>query len=611
MSASPLTLVMTGQVDHGKSTLIGRLLHDTGSLPDGKVEELRAASARRGVAFEWSFALDALQAERDQAVTLDTTQRWLRLPGRDVLIVDAPGHREFLARMVAGAAIADAALLVVDASERFEAQAQTHAQMLFLLGIGAIVVAVNKMDCVGFAEATYRARAGEITAFFAAHGVAPRAILPVAARDGDNLLSPSPRLRWHRGATLAESLATLTPRPMPAEQALRLPVQDVYRLDQRRMLVGRVETGRLALGDDILLSPSNAVARIRSIEAWPSTQLSEASAGQSIALTLDRPVFVERGEIMSHRRDAPLLTHRFRATLAWLGSAPHQTERAYKLQLGTAEAMVTLRPAEDGRNEPLAREDVADVVIRSARLLALDDAEAAERSGRFVLRDGAELVAFGLIRLKDIADERPAGAPGSNIVPTRHRVTAALRAARFGHRGGVVWLTGLSGAGKSTLAMGLEEHLFRHGYAVYVLDGDNLRGGLNADLGFSPAERAENIRRAGETAALFARAGLICITAFISPYATDRAGARKAAGADFHEVYLDADLATCEARDAKGLYRRARAGEIDSFTGISAPYDVPQAPELVLHTGREPVEACIERLVDYVRANFAVIGAAA
>jgi bifunctional enzyme CysN/CysC len=616
MTVAPLQLVVAGHVDHGKSTLIGRLLHELGALPRAKADELRQLSERRGVAIEWSFALDAFQAERDQAVTIDTTRVWLRLPERDIVVIDAPGHREFLANMVSGAAGAEAALLVVDASEGMQEQTRRHAYLLRLLGLEQIAVVVNKLDLVEFSEARFREIDGAARHFLAELGLTPRLTLPVSARHRDNLAAPSARIPWYRGPTLIEALQALEVRPSREAQSLRLPIQDVYRQDHKRILVGRIESGRLAVGDTLLFSPSNKLARIKSIEARNAPQPAHAVAGQSVGLTLDRPLFVERGEIASHQEDAPRLTNVLHATLFWLSSTPLTVGQQLQLELATSEAPVTVEAVERVIDtDTLApmpadvaqRDQVAEVVLRSRALLALDDHTHLPRTGRFVLRAKGETMAGGLASLRDHPDQRRAvGLKPENLTPVDHKVTGASRAERFGHRGGILWFTGLSGAGKSTLAMAVEQHLFRKGYAVYVLDGDNVRSGLNANLGFSPEDRVENIRRVGEVAALFADAGFLCITAFISPYRADRARARQAGGEAFHEIYIRADLETCERRDPKGLYRRARAGEIAEFTGVSAPYEPPESAALIVDTTRESVDACVEQILRYIATSFAI-----
>jgi bifunctional enzyme CysN/CysC len=613
----PLKLVVVGHVDHGKSTLIGRLLHEAGALPRGKVEELRTISERRGVALEWSFALDSLQAERDQAVTIDTTRFWLRLRDREIVIIDAPGHREFLANMVSGAAEADAAILVIDAGEGLQEQTRRHAYLLRLLGFTRMLVAVNKLDLVSFSEARFRALESEARELLASLDLEPLVVLPLAARLGENLASRGPELSWYAGPTLIEALADI-PTALPADDApLRLPIQDVYRQDDRRILVGRIESGRLAADDVLLFSPSNKVARVKSLEVWPGPAPSEARAGASIGLTLDRPLFIERGEIASHRTAAPMLTHRFRATLFWLDAQPLVAGHSYRVRFGTAEFPATVEKIERvidtdslASLSPLRveRDQVAEVILRSQALLALDDHVRLPRTGRFVLRVSGRTLGGGLVSLAGFADQRAAPSDhDEHVTPIAHKVARSAREQRFGHKGGVLWFTGLSGAGKSTLAMALEQRLFRKGYAAYVLDGDNIRSGLNANLGFTPEDRVENIRRVGEVAALFADAGFLCITAFISPYRADRAKARAAARVgEFHEVYIAADLATCERRDPKGLYRKARVGEIHEFTGVSAPYEPPDTPALTVDTAGGSVETCLEQLIAYVEQHFAI-----
>jgi bifunctional enzyme CysN/CysC len=372
----------------------------------------------------------------------------------------------------------------------------------------------------------------------------------------------------------------------------------------------------LRVGDRLLFSPSNKSARVRSIECWNQEAPMEAKAGQSIGITLDEQIFVERGDIASLEEDPPILTTAFRATVFWLGRSDLLEGQPLRLKLATSEVPVhvqsidlvidtdTLGHTRPGR---VSGNQVAEITLRSRRIVALDEYAANPQTGRCVLVDGYDTVAGGLVRMEGYPDQRgQLTIRSSNLTAVEHRVPAEARSGRNGHRGGVLWLTGLSGAGKSTLAMALEQCLFAKGYNVYVLDGDNVRHGLNADLGFSPEDRAENIRRVGEVAALFADAGLVVVTAFISPYQSDRDRARQAGPETFHEVYVKADLATCERRDPKGLYRRARSGEIEEFTGVSAPYQEPASPELVVDTTEQSVEQCLDSLVRYVEAKFAL-----
>ncbi len=616
---APMKLVIVGHVDHGKSTLIGRLLHDTGSLPDGKAEAVKAMSERRGMPMEWAFVLDALQAERDQGITIDTTQIFFKTAERPYVIIDAPGHKEFLKNMVSGAASADAAILVVDAKEGVQEQTRRHGYILHLLGLDQVVVAVNKMDLVDHSKERFEEVAEEVRAYLAGMGITPAAILPVSARHGDGLATKSERMPWFDGTTLLAALDALAPKPLPVELPLRFPVQDVYKFDERRILAGRIESGRLRVGDTLLFSPSNARARVQSIEAWSvDGPVMSASAGQSIGITLDDQLFVERGHVASHEYDPPVQSNVFRARIFWLGRAPLEVGRRYKLKLATLEHPVEVQAIErvidvadlsDRPAERIERNEVGEVILRARAMLSVDEFTANPRLGRFVLIDGYDMAGGGLVSMDGFHDLRRANAPTSqNITAVETRVTTDARWSANGHRSGVLWLTGLSGAGKSTLALELEQALFRKGWQVYVLDGDNIRFGLSADLGFAPEDRAENIRRVGEVAALFARAGVLVITAFISPYRSDRDRARSVAPDLFHEVYVNAGLDVCEERDPKGLYKKARKGEIPEFTGISAPYEAPDAPEVEIDTGTLSLPQSVEQLLAYVEANFGTNG---
>lgn len=618
-----LDIAIVGHVDHGKSTLVGRLLHDTGTLPDGKVEAIRKMCERRGMAFEWAFVMDAFQAERDQAITIDSAHIWFSTKKRDYVIVDAPGHQEFVKNMVSGAASCAAALLVVDAGEGVREQSRRHVYFLHLLGLSQIVVAVNKMDAVDFDEARFTTVEADMRDYLAELGITPSYVVPVSARDGDNIDKRSERCPWYDGSTVTEALDAITLPSTDGEAPLRMPVQDVYHFDKRRIIAGRLESGALKVGDELLFSPSNKHARLKRIESWPDSDgRTAAEAGQSVGLILDEQIFVERGEVVSHVADPPLESNVFRAHLFWLGREPLTTSKQYKLKLGTLEARVAVQSIDRvididnlamteaaSGTASIERNGVGEVVLRSRSMLALDEFGTNPRSGRFVLVDGYDIAGGGIISMRGYPDQRQLITDkSSNITTVDHDISHDSRWQRNGHTGGVVWFTGLSGSGKTTIALETEKQLFQKGYQVYVLDGDNVRGGLNANLSFSPEDRAENIRRVGEVAALFADAGFIVLTAFISPYRADRVRAREAAerqsdGA-FHEVYVRASLETCESRDPKGLYRKARAGKIPDFTGISAPYEAPEEQELVIDTGDQSAEQSVAALVAYIDAKF-------
>jgi bifunctional enzyme CysN/CysC len=611
-----LRLVIVGHVDHGKSTLVGRLLHETGSLPEGKVEAVEAMCRRRGMPFEWAFVTDAFQAERDQGVTIDVSHIRLKTKTRDYLLLDAPGHREFLKNMVTGATSSDAALLVIDAEEGVREQSRRHGFLLSLIGVRQVAVAVNKMDLVQYAEARFAAIEADYRAYLASIGIVPTHVVPVAARTGVNLTVPPREMGWYAGPTLIQALYALRPTPSLRDLPLRLPVQDVYKFDARRIIAGRIESGRLSVGDTLLFSPSNKTAKVKSIEGWHMPgPIFEGSAGQSIGITLDDQIFVERGEVISHVLRPPFETSVFHARLFWLGDAPLRAGAEYTLKIHALATPVTVQEIErvidpadlsTAKADKVERFEMAEVTLRTRGLLALDPFLDNAATGRFVLVDRFLPVGGGTIGVEGYPDQRElVTVRSTNVTEVAHRVSHAAREARAGHSGGVIWLTGLSGAGKSTLAMEVERRLFAKGYNVYVLDGDNVRRGLNANLGFSADDRGENIRRVGEVAALFADAGFVCITAFISPYRTDRERARHAAKEKFHEVYLSADLAVCERRDPKGLYARARAGEIKDFTGISAPYEAPESPELAVDTSERDIDDCVAEIIAYIERVLA------
>jgi bifunctional enzyme CysN/CysC len=597
-----MRIVVAGHVDHGKSTLIARLLHETGSLPHGKVEELEIASRNRGVPFEWSFALDALQDERDQAVTIDVTRVQFAWAGRTYTLIDAPGHREFVRNALSGAADSDAAILVVDCLEGVSEQTRRHARLLSLLGVAQIIVLVNKMDACEWQAERFAEVRRECEQLLDSCELDLQEIIPISAREGENLVTRSAAMPWFTGHTLLDALAELRPAASTSHWPLRLRVQDVYREEQRRIIVGRLDSGTISAGDSIIISPVRARATVRSIERWNAEAHDTAVAGESIGFTLSEPVYVTRGDLISGEADLPGVDYGFRSLCFWLSEHAPVAGEQLTLQIGPTLARVAVAGVEGAIDsgtlralsiDAIEQYAVIDLRLRATSLLAVDDPGPLLSGSKFALLRGREVVAGG--RVTKLLGAR------ALLTPSAHLVTRQERSWRNGHSGAVIWLTGLSGSGKSTLAMALESRLFRTGSAVYVLDGDNIRSGLNSDLGFSSADRAENIRRISEVAALFADAGNIVIAAFISPMARDREQARKVAGSGFHEIFVRADLNTCERRDPKGLYKRARAGEIADFTGISAPYEPPSDPELIIDTVAADLGSCVEELFGYVQ----------
>src|SRR6266550_4211647 len=551
------------------------------------------------------------------------------------MIIDAPGHKEFLKNMITGASSADAAVLVIAANEGVQEQSKRHAYLLSLLGVRQFCVVVNKMDLADYSEARFLESEKKYRVFLKTLNLETDVFIPASARFGENITTRSTKMKWYHGPTLAEALDAMTPMAPPTDLPLRLCVQDVYKFDDRRIIAGRIETGMLQVGDELVFSPANKTSIVQSIEHWPvipsavegsrgaSFKVSQRDpsialgmtgvAGDSIGITLREQIFVERGYVASHSKDAPIETNRFHADLFWIARQPARLSHLYTLRLATQEVkcqIVSLDEVMDSssleRNptkaDQLARNEVGRLTIQTRAPIVLDNHDRLPPLGRFVLVDDGMICGGGIIHGGVYTDR--SAIKSKNIFWSEGKITAQARAAQHGHRGAVVWLTGLSGSGKSTIAQALERELFIRAMHPYVLDGDNVRHGLNSNLGFAPEDRVENIRRVSEVAKLMADAGNVVITAFISPYRADRQRARSIAmegNAEFIEVFVDAPLEVCEERDPKNLYKKARAGEIREFTGIDAPYELPVDPEIVVRTHQlsveESVAAILERLL--------------
>ena len=609
-----LRVVFVGHVDHGKSTLIGRILSDTNSLPEGKLEQVQRACAAENMEFEFAFLLDALLEEQEQNITIDTTQIPFKTAKRNYMIIDAPGHKEFLKNMITGASSADAAVLVIAANEGVQEQSKRHAYLLSLLGVRQFCVVVNKMDLADYSEARFLEIEKKYRVFLKTLNLETDVFIPASARFGENITARSTKMKWHHGPTLAEALDAMTPMAPPTDLPLRLCVQDVYKFDDRRIIAGRIETGTLQVGDELVFSPANKTSIVQSIEHWPPVTAAGTSpranngiaiAGDSIGITLHEQIFVERGYVASHSKDAPIETNRFHADLFWIARQPARLSHLYTARLATQEVkcqIVSLDEVMDSssleRNptkaDQLARNEVGRLTIQTRAPIVLDNHDRLPPLGRFVLVDDGMICGGGIV-YDGVYTDRGA-IKSKNIFWSEGKITAQARGAQHGHRGAVVWLTGLSGSGKSTIAQALERELFIRAMHPYVLDGDNIRHGLNSNLGFAPEDRVENIRRVSEVAKLMADAGNVVITAFISPYRADRQRARSIAmegNAEFIEVFVDAPLEVCEERDPKNLYKKARAGEIREFTGIDAPYESPVDPEIVVQTNQQSVEESV------------------
>jgi bifunctional enzyme CysN/CysC len=527
-SRARLTVVIAGHVDHGKSTVIGRLLADTGSLPDGKLEQVRAECGRTGRPFEYAYLLDALKDERAQGITIDTARVFFRTPTREYLVLDAPGHVEFVRNLVTGAARAEAALLVIDAHEGVRENSRRHGYLLGLLGVTQLGVVVNKMDLVGFDETVFRRVSAEYTAFLAGIGLTPAHVIPAAARDGMNLVTRSDRMPWYQGATVLDALEGFAAEVLPHEAPFRMPVQDVYKFtgdgDDRRIVAGTIASGRVAVGDELVFYPSGKRARVRSLEAFAAEPGGTAGAGEAAGFTLEEQIYLTRGELAARATEPrPDVTSRLRVALFWLGKSPLEPGREYILKLGTARVPMrveTIHRVLDAatlevRAPALAveRHEVAECTLILDRAVAVDTAERAVTTARFVIVDADRIAGGGLVR-EALPDTQM---PVRDKVLLRNYkwetsfIPAEARSARYRQRPTLLLLTGPREVDRKHLAKALESRLFDEGQVVYYLGIGNLLYGVDADLGRAAENRAEHMRRLAEIANLLLDAGVLLL----------------------------------------------------------------------------------------------------
>lgn len=599
-----LHILIAGQVDHGKSTLIGRLLHESGQMPEKAKEKLGAISKEYGQdAIEWAFALDSLELEREQGITLDASRIWLKREGHELVLIDVPGHHELLANMLTGATDASAALLLVDAKEGVTKQTKLHANLLTLLGISQVVITVTKMDMVGYDEAVYEKHIQEARTLFDEHTALTA--LPISARDGENFTKASKKMHWFKGKPLLETLDALPNDSDVAAQQLplRFSIQQVIKHQEKRVITGHISSGKLTLGQTLLACPSGSVADVQEIISWPEGEKNSAEAGENIGITLSQPIFSQRGEVLCDPEHPPYFLHECSAQIIWLEHEPMKDAAIYHLRIGTQKHRVTCKA-----ERPLERHELGIVSLHSRTMMVVDEPHISRFLSCCTLEDEqGRTIAAGRLFPDAAHDQAPLrlSRKSSNITPYQTPITTEKFEILHGHKGGVFWMSGLSGSGKSTLAREMQQLLFERGRHIIILDGDNLRSGLCRDLGFSEDDRHENIRRAAEVARLFAEHGSIVITAFITPTYKDREIASDICGRYLHQIYVKANVELCETRDVKGLYKKARSGEIKDFTGISAPFDEPQLADLIIDTSK-PLITCVEELADFVEAKIRI-----
>jgi bifunctional enzyme CysN/CysC len=616
-----LRFTTAGSVDDGKSTLIGRLLLDTKSVFEDQLAAVERASWDRGEEYiDLALFTDGLRAEREQRITIDVAHRYFATAKRKFIIADTPGHIQYTRNMITGASTAELAIILIDAQHGVLTQSKRHGFIASLLRIPHILVAVNKMDLAGYDQGVFERIVAEYNAFAAKLSVPDLTYIPISALQGDNVVHASEAMPWYGGPSLLYHLEHVSAGSTRNLVDFRFPVQMAIRPSSAfRGFSGRIASGAIRSGDEVMVLPGGQKSRVRSIITFEG-ELEEAAAGDSVTLTLEDEIDVSRGNMIVRTGNVPQVGTALDCTLCWMDEEPLKLHGDYILQHTTRQVRAHIKDLiyridmDTLHREPahtLALNEIGRAKLTTTQPIFFDAYQANRATGNFILIDlyTNNTVAAGMIRGTDTElpevimreTERPRS---SNVVWEQAIVGREEREKRQGHQGAVLWFTGLSGAGKSTLAQRLERRLFALGSQVLSLDGDNVRHGLNGDLGFSAADRKENIRRVAEVAKLTFENGLLTLCALISPYAEDRAFARSLLPQGrFIEIYVKCDLDEAVRRDPKGLYVKAMRGEIQGFTGVDEPYEVPAAPELVLDTMRKGPEENVEEIIRYLQAQ--------
>ena len=606
-------IVIVGHVDHGKSSFIGRLLYDIGEIQEEKYRELKKASQKRGNEFEFAFLLDALQDERDQGITIDTTRIFFKTKKRKYVFIDAPGHKEFIRNMITGAASADIAILIVDVNEGIKQQTKKHSYLLKLLGFEKVITLYNKMDKVGYSESKFLNIKSNLETFLSKIGIKSYSSIPISSRKGDNIVTLSKETEWYKGFSFVQVIDEYKIQENNKSEFIRFPVQDIYKLGDKRIIVGRIESGKIKSGTKLIFLPSNEIVNVKTLEVWPKAK-KEYEVGACIGMTLSDQIFVDKGNMASDIKAPPQLTNRFESRVFWLSKKKISFNKKYLMKINTGEYEVSINKIKkiidvesliEKKKTNVEKNDICEVVIHSSELIPMDDYTFNKSTSRFCLLDEKEIVAGGIVDIRNYPDQREyRDNLNQNIIPVNYAVSEIDRSIKYNHRPGIVWLTGLSGAGKSTIAKNVEKRLFQKNINVFSLDGDNLRIGLNKNLDFSPEDRTENIRRTAEVANLFTKAGFIVLVSLISPYRSERKKARDIRPEIFREIYIEASLEVCSKRDVKGLYAKAMKGEIKNFTGVSSPYEPPEMPNLVINTSKCSIEESVKKLEKFILNEF-------
>ncbi|HEY9009906.1 MAG TPA: sulfate adenylyltransferase subunit CysN [Devosia sp.] len=600
-----LRFLTCGSVDDGKSTLIGRLLYDSQLILDDQLASLRKESWNRTTGDEgidFSLLVDGLTAEREQGITIDVAYRFFSTDKRKFIVADTPGHEQYTRNMATGASNADLAIVLIDARKGVLTQTRRHSFILSLIGVKHVVLAVNKIDLVGYDADVFNAIESEYRAFAKDLGFETLAAVPVSALKGDNILKASVHTPWFTGTPLVPYLETIEVATDRTNKPMRFPVQWVNRASiDFRGFSGTVASGVVKVGDEVLVAASRKPAKVARVVTMDGDQ-TEAVAGEAVTVVLDREVDISRGDVLVHPGETPDFSNQFQARLVWMAEEHALPGRSYLLKIGSQQVPASItslkfktnvNTLEESAAKVLELNEVGTVTIATDKPIAFDSYAANGQTGAFILIDrisnatlAAGVIDFGLRRAQNLSYQS-------------FDVNRQVRARMKGQEATIVWFTGLSGSGKSTIANLIEKRLTSDGRHCYILDGDNVRHGLNKDLGFTDEARVENIRRVAEVARLMADAGLIVLCSFISPFRNERRLAREIAGdITFREVYVSTPLAVVEERDPKGLYKRARAGEIQNFTGISSPYEAPEHPDIVLDGSKRSPEELANELYE-------------
>ena len=604
-----LRFITCGSVDDGKSTLIGRLLFESQQIPEDQIAALKRDSRRfgtQGDAIDFALLVDGLAAEREQGITIDVAYRYFSGKRRSFIVADTPGHEQYTRNMVTGASTAELAVLLVDARTGLTVQTRRHAYLVSLMGLRHVVLAINKMDLIAYDEQRFRAIESDFARYAAKLGFETIVAIPMSALRGDNVTTRSEAMPWYTGPSLLEHLETVDTRRLPQPGSV-FPVQWVNRPNADfRGYAGTLAAGELKIGDSLRVAQNGQVAKITRIVTGDG-DLSAAIAGDAITICLDREIDISRGDVLS-RADLPVeTTDQFEATIIWLHDEPGLASRRYDLKLASQWSGASITAIKHRVNvntlaeEPARKLDLNDIIvcnIATTQPLAFERYSESRELGGFILVDRYThaTVAAGLIR----HSLRRA----QNVHRQSLSVDRTAREKLNGHPGKVLWFTGLSGSGKSTIANALEVELHGRGMHTYILDGDNIRQGLNRDLGFTDTDRVENIRRIAEVAKLMMDAGLIVMTSFISPFRRERDLARELIGPEnFIEIFVDTPLEICEQRDVKGLYRKAREGKIPNMTGVNSPYEAPLAADVTIRTQETPLAESVRALRERLESS--------